>query len=267
MKDIDEIIFGYAGAVIGLKRVIREKAKGDWSKLAILVKNDEEARQLDEKRSYYEGEFRESTVLGNLYTCSKGVMKAISDFLLEEDQSEQAAKTSLEWDIEAARDAIADMLQDEEDYRVVALDSLARLPNFSPDDWVRRKYMIDGIYLGEGTEVPSHLIQRIEEACYSFIYGNFLSCVAMSRAAIETALKEKYPDFTKRKLNDILKTRWLETEGLKEYPEVQKRAISIQEAGNQILHDRKTKVVNMWNEFFAQSVLQNMREVIQFLYQ
>jgi len=48
MKNIDEILVGYVEAIIGLKKLVREKAKGDWSKLAILRENYEEARLLDE---------------------------------------------------------------------------------------------------------------------------------------------------------------------------------------------------------------------------
>ncbi|MBW1683142.1 MAG: hypothetical protein JRJ83_17325 [Deltaproteobacteria bacterium] len=81
IKNIDEIVLGYLKATFGLENLIKEKAKGDWSKLPLLVENHEEARRLDHQKSYYEDQFRQYTSLGNIFTSSNGVIKAILDFV------------------------------------------------------------------------------------------------------------------------------------------------------------------------------------------
>ncbi|MEJ2366562.1 MAG: hypothetical protein P8017_18195, partial [Deltaproteobacteria bacterium] len=259
IKNIDEILFEYLKAYFGLKDLITKKAKGDWGKLPLLVENDEEARQLDEQRSYYENQFREDTALGNLYTSSKGVMKAISDFLLEEQESEKAEKTSIASDLEAARDMIAYLTETgEEDDRVMALDSVSNLPNYSPDDWVRRQLMFAGSYVGEESRIPAHLKRRLEEAFYSFVYGNFFACVALARATTETALKEKYKALFggKRITFGKLIGKCSNIKELKDEPRILSMLEDIRDAGDQIMHDPKNKIVHLINELRAKSVVQ-----------
>ncbi len=269
IRNIDEIVLGYIKTSFGLENLVKEKGKGDWSKLPFLMENDEEARQLEKQYSYYKEQFREHTALGNLYTSSEGVIKALSDFLLEEQRAKNDSKNSIACGLEDTRNMIAEVMEDgEEDYRVVAFDNLINLPNYSPDDWFRRKFMIEAIYLTEGTEIPLHLVQRIEETCYSFIYGNFLACIALARATTETALKETYPILfqgAEPTLAEFLK-QWHKIKGLKEHMDIKNQVDFIRKIANQVMHGSKNKVVDLMNEFKAKSVVQNMKQVIEFLY-
>jgi hypothetical protein len=267
--NIDEIVINYIQAVIGLAVLLRDKAKSDWSKLSLLVENDEEARELDHQMSYYEDQFRQYTALGNLYTSSKGLLKKISDFLLEEQESDKDFKNSIASDLEDARDTLADMLQDDEDYRVLAFDSLNRFFNLSLEDWARRRFMFAGIYVGEGSKIPAHLRRRLEEVFSSFVYGNFFACVALARATTETALKEKYKTlFNGRRITfGKLIGECSNIKELKDEPRILGMLENIKDAGDQIMHDPKNKIVGLINELYTKSVVQNMKQVIEFLYQ
>ncbi len=265
IRNIDEILAGYIRIVIRLKELISDKAKGDWSKLGLLVENDGEARRLYDQISQYEDEFRESTSLGNVFIFSEqleSIFEALGETCLNHED-----KPSLEYELEDARNMIADLTH-EDDYRVIALDNLARLPNYNPDDWIRRKYMIRGIYLGQGARIPAHLIRRIEEACCSFIYGNFLACVALARATTETALKEKYKvlfDGKKITLGKLIE-KCCDIKEFKDSPRILNMVRHIKDAGDQIMHVPKNKIVHLINELKAKSVIHNMKEVIEFLY-
>ena len=128
--------------------------------------------------------------------------------------------------------------------------------------------MIQGIYISpQGTKIPLYLIQRLEEACFSFIYGNFLASIALARATIEMALKERFPIFKNRSFDEIVNEDWFSTGGLKGHDEMRKMAESIRTAGNQIMHKPQDKVIRIYNEFATRAILQNLKSLIEFLYQ
>lgn len=268
IKNIDEIVIKYIEAVLGIAVLLRDKAKGDWSKLPLLVENDEEARELHHQMSYYEDQFRQHTALGNLFTSSDGVIKTISDFLLEEQESGKDFKNSIASDLEDAREALADMLQDDEDYRVLAFDSLNRFFDFSLEELVRRRFMFAGIYVGEGSKIPTHLRRRLEEVFSSFVYGNFFACVALARATTETALKEKYKMlFNGQRITfGKLIEKCSNIKELKDEPRILGMLEDIRDAGNLIMHEPKNKIVGLINELYTKLVVQNMKQVIEFLY-
>ena len=132
---------------------------------------------------------------------------------------------------------------------------------------IPRSGSVQGIYLSpNATKIPLYLIQRLEEACFSFIYGNFLASTALARATVEIALKENFPTLKNLTFDEIVNKNWFKIKGLKEHGEMQKMADSIRNVGNQIMHKPQDKVVRICNELFAKSVLQSLKSLIEFLY-
>ena len=268
MQNIEEILIKYVEARLQLSEVIIEKVKGDWSKLSILIENDEKAYKSFDTMLNSLNEFREATSVGKFFTYPKEFKKIYE--LLEKITLKPDPEFSVGFSLGEARDMIADLMSDgEEDRRAKALDQLAQLPNYSPDDWVRRKYLIQGIYLSQTNKVPPYLIPRIKEAYFSFIYGNFLASIALARAILEMALKDRFPVLKVKDLSfyDILNEKWFQIKGLKDDDEMQKMAEFIRTAGNQIMHNPQDKVIRIYNEFATTSVLRNLRSLIEFLYQ
>lgn len=265
MQNIDEILIRYFEAYFDLSKL----TKGDWSKVDILINNNEKAKELDEIMTGYMDEFREAISFGKIFTYSPELDKFYK--ALESNISEPDSGVSVSFALETARDVIADLLSEdgEDDDRVKAIDNLAQLPNYSPDDWVRRKYMIRGVFLSpQPIKIPQSLIRRFEEACFSFIYGNFLASIALARATAEMALKERFPKLKNQKLDQIVNQDWHKIKGLKGHDEMQKMTEFIRAAGNQIMHKKQqNKVIRIYNEFATISVLQNLRSLIEFLYQ
>jgi len=271
MKNIDEVLVGYIRAIIGLDELIRNKAKGDWRKLDILLENDDEARLLDEQMSQYEDEFREGTSLGNIFTFSdelEDVFKALGDGSLKRED-----KVSLQCELEAARDMIADLTHEDDD-RVVALDNLARLPNYNPDDWIRRRYQFQAIYVPLQTDIPPYLVRMLKEANYSFVYGNFLASAALTRAILEYTLKERFPQLKNSLLGNITSNNgWHKIKELKGREEMRKMADGIRDRGNQIMHTldeasntRQKNLVYLFNEMTTRQILEDLKSLLQFFY-
>ena len=262
MKDIDEILIGYFEAYLQLK----EMMKGDWSKLDILVNNNERAKELCETMSTCMNDFQETISLGNVFICSPEFEKLFQSL---EKISEKDANTSINFDLERIMDMIADSFSNGvEDGRYKALYSLSQLPKYSPDDWIRRKYMIHGIQLSPGAkEIPQSIIIRFEEVCYSFIYGNFLATTALARATVEIAIQDIYSVSKDKKFYKFMNEDWYKIKGLREYENIRKKVEFIRESGNRIMHNPKDKkVIQFNNERTAEAVLTNLKSVIEFLY-
>ena len=268
MRNINEILFGYLESYIKLSIIISEKAKGDWSKYSFLIENHQETAELFDTIEEAQQEFREATSFGQLFTYPTELQKIYK--LMVKNSSDQDPEHKIEYDLELLRDMVADLMCDgEEDYRVKALDNLTQLPNYAPDDWIRRKYLFQGIYLPphSSNKIPEDLIQMIEETCFSFIYGNFFASIALARAATEIALKERFPSFRKLSFDIIVNKCWFKVKGLKEHADMQKIAESIRTAGNQIMHKPQDKVIRICNEFATTSFLRDFKSLIEFLYQ
>lgn len=160
MKSIDETLIKYAEAYLSLRKIVNDRVKGDWNKIELLIENDDNANELVnglfEQMNDSLSEFTEATSLGQLFTYSDG-LQILYD-LLEKVSSSDEPRDPIEWGLEQARETLeALMSSGEGDYRVKAIDQLDKIPNFAPDDWLSRKYIIKGIYL-PSEEKKSHCI-------------------------------------------------------------------------------------------------------------
>lgn len=265
MQNISEMIVEYADAFLELCQIVKTKANGHWDKLPLLIKNHKRAEELFETMVNLEDHFREAASLGKIFTYPEELEPLYK--LINAMSSVEESKLDLQGYLEDIKYMIEDLFKEKDEW-AKAIQEITQLPNYRPNDWIRRKYMVQGIYIpSETTAIPKHLIQRLEEACYSFIYGNFFSTVALARATVETALKTKYPELKNLTLHEITNDRWFKIKGLKEHNEMQKTAESIRKWGNEIMHDRKDKITNIYNELKTKAVLHSLRSFIEFIYQ
>lgn len=267
MRDIDDIIIGYIESIDELGRMIKEKAKGDWSKLPILTENDTRAAQLIEKQNELLQEFREATSLGTVFVFSSHL--DILYRFIENRHTSPDNDLSIEYSLENIRDMIEDMNFDPEDGRIRALNELLSLPRFSPDDWAKRKYTVSGLSLPlHVRNIPKNVVEPYKESCYSYMYGNFMASIALARAVLEMTLKNKFPSLanTNLRFDEIIDNIWRVTRGFKNREDMRKKAHLIRRAGNQAMHRYDDKVTQIFNEMTARIVLDDLKSLIEFLY-
>lgn len=112
-------------------------------------------------------------------------------------------------------------------------------PYFEPDAWKENEIFPIVVTQNLG-EIPRHISQRVEEIQRSFIFGNWMAVVALSRCLLEFALIEK-ADTLRIKVyaeGKALPRRLcsLIEDAKKTFPELAKSMDRIREQGNHIMH-------------------------------
>jgi hypothetical protein len=268
VQDLDEVLLRFAHAYKDLAAIIAEKANGDWSKLSLLIESIDEVRNLTDSLLNAADEFRQATPMGVFISYSQELQNLAQAIEMLGAPTDNKERFSIESSLETARDMLEDVLEaGSEDDRVRALNQLLQFPNFSPDDWDRRRYMLSAVYLARRPlTIPSYVTSRFNEACNSFIYGNFLATIALARSVLELVLKERFPLFKSLTLEEITRKQWDRINGLKGQNEIREKADLIRQSGNQILHKAKDKISHIFNEWAASKVLRDLKTVLEFLY-
>jgi hypothetical protein len=174
-------------AVVGIYFQLVEKCEGDISNLEVTLKQDESAVKVFENLLIIADEIDNDTsgkfvskdlrfILDWVRTISKlryGSGRRIGDILHE---------------------VMERYVSDEDEEAVSILDKLASLPSYEPNEWMRRSFLIESIFIRPLSTVPPDLISRLEETMSCFIYGNILAGVTLCRATLKTCLHYKYPN-------------------------------------------------------------------------
>lgn len=269
MDNIENIIRDYFTAYFQLESLIQEKAKGDWNKAGILLNNNEQVQQIWERVEIALKNFRNLTCdvgfmqvneqYHSLYSILKrlpGVQKNYTDIagFLEHFRDEW------EWKIEEGHIEDGDLLD--------ALDAFFRLPNYDPDGWLKRKFMIGGVIIVDNNKkLPIKVETSFREACTAFLYGLNLAAISVSRSVLESVLKDCFPEFANEGLGGFLHNSWFKIEKLQKNSDLNKKALRIMRAGNQAMHETtEAKISRLLNELYARTVIQDLREIIEFLY-
>jgi len=151
--------------------------------------------------------------------------------------------------VEAAPETIADLLDDYFTRQVIDA-----VPGY-----VRRTLQLSRL---EAEEPPSQVTNGyLREAVRTYILGLPQACVALSRAALEQALKEKMayrPSRGRLEMKQLLDEA--ETAGVLNV-DVRKIAEGITKKGNQVLHEKPTTLAEAFD------VLKQLRGVILHLYE
>ena len=142
---------------------------------------------------------------------------------------------------------------------------LQGIPGFDPDKWLERRYITLGVCVSENVKIPKSVLGKLEEVHMCFIHGNFLATVALARSVLEAVLIGRYMLSPKSKLGEILENLWEKMSELKGKEELLIKAKWIKENANRILHHDE-KMPAIVNEFYAKKALDNLRDVIEYIY-
>jgi len=269
MERVDDIIIRYYKAWLEFSRLIDEKAKGDWSKADLVINNNGRAKQVLDEMYEALSDFEQSTSAGKLYQVSDDFISLCDEMLQKLDNG--SSKASVTGFLEHIRDEWENKTEvgDVEDWGIVdALRVFFSLPNYNPDAWLRRRFLIRGVRISSSSKnIPKKIEIAFREACACFIYGQNLATSALARAVIEAVLKEKFKVFRNMTLGKIIKKGWYKIDQLKRHPELNEKAKKIWKVGNEALHQNEdNKVRQLINELNAQTVLINLKELLEYLY-
>ncbi len=129
--------------------------------------------------------------------------------------------------------------KDNMDSFLADVDKIMRKSYFRPDDWENNEKDLSPIIVTEEmNRIPTHIQKRIHEIYHSFIFGNWMSVIALSRCLLEYALIDR---------KDSLKIEVYNNDDTKPLVELAKLASEssptlkdsmhqIRKYGNEILH-------------------------------
>lgn len=269
MEDVTSIIKRYYKACFELSNQIDEKAKGDWSKAELLLLNDGRAKQVFDEMEEAKSDFEQATSAGKLYQVSDD-FDSLCEIMLQkiDGRSSMASVTGF---LVHIRDEWEGKTEDGdvEDWGIVgALNVFFSLPNYDPDAWLKRRFLIRGVKISSRLKnIPKKIEIGFSEACTCFIYGHNLATSALARSVMEAALKDKFILFKNMELNNIIQKGWYKVEELKKHHELNAKAERIRKAGNDALHENgDTKVRQLINELSTRTVLEDLQKILEYLY-
>lgn len=270
MENLNEIIIRYYKACFELSNLIDEIAKGDWSKAELLINNNDRAKQVYDEMEEAKSDFEQSTSAGKLYQVSDDFV-SLCNSMLQKLDNRSNNKASVTGFLEHIQDEWEGKTEngDVEDWGIVdALKVFFSLPNYDPDAWLKRRFLIRGVRISSSSKnIPKKIEIGFSEACACFIYGQNLASSALARSVMEAALKDRFIVFKNMGLGDIIHNGWYKIDQLKKHSELNAKAKKIWEAGNEALHDYgDNKVRQIINELYARIVLDNLQEILEYFY-
>jgi len=270
MQDISSVILRYARAYLGLAKLVIDLAGGDWSKVDLIIRNRKDAKELVNEMNHALEDFRNATSAGKFFSYMDGLETFFED--LPDDITIKYEHSIADF-VADMRDRRADEIENgwrEDDGIVAALDAMFDLPKFDPDLWLKRKFLCRGARISSEANVPTNVRRRFEEAYACYIYGNHLAAVAMARAVLEFVLVQRYNLNPKTLLGDILNKNWSMIHGLKNNKELQQKANHINELAKESVHvieNRDRRVSNILTDLNVLGALNDLREIIEFIYE
>jgi hypothetical protein len=269
MENVTNILIRYYKACFEFSHIINKIAKGDWSKAELLIRNDDQAKQVFDEIEEAKSDFEQATSAGKLYQVSND-FDSLCEIMLQkvDSRSNEASVTGF---LEHIRDEWEGKTEDGdvEDWGIVgALNVFFTLPNYDPDAWLKRRFLIRGVRISSSSiNIPKKIEIGFSEACTCFIYGQNLATSALARSVMEAALKDKFIFFKNMELNDIIHSGWYKIDELKKQQELNERAERIRKAGNEALHEHGDKKVRqLINELSTRTILEDLQKILEYLY-
>lgn len=269
MENVTNIIIRYYKACFELSNQINEKAKGDWSKAELLILNDDRAKQVFDEMEEAKSDFEQATSAGKLYQVSNDFDSFCETMLQKIDgRSSMASVTGF---LVHIRDEWEGKTEDGdvEDWGIVgALNVFFSLPNYDPDAWLKRRFLIRGVRISSSSRnIPQKIEIGFSEACTCFIYGQNLATSALARSVMEAALKDKFKVLKNLLLGDIIHKGWHKIDELRKHQELNEKAERIWKAGNEALHEHEDyKVRQLINELSTRTILEDLQKILEYLY-
>ena len=146
----------------------------------------------------------------------------------------------------------------------------SKLIRFEPDEWIKNAKLLTPILTGKKSPIlPDHVRLRLEELNRSFIFGNWLAVISLSRSVLEYALLDNchvtYPRKEERKKD--LKT--LIDDRSKNNKELFDLMDFVRDVGNKFIHPEKTGISEtMLSERrdWARRCIEKLTHAIEILY-
>lgn len=269
MDNIEHIIQNYLEARLKLESLIQEKAKGDWNKATILINNDSKALEIYNNLESAINKFRKLTSEVDFIQIAPEyhtLYAHVKDLSAEQKNPTLIAgflehyRDEWEWKIEEGH------IVDEDGSLIDALDAFFNLPNYDPDGWLQRKFMLGGLLLvSDATKISKKTKIAFKEACVAFIYGLHLAAISVARSTLESSLRECFPKYSNETLGWFVNRGWSEIDKLQQNNDLNEKARKIMRAGNKALHHGK-KIDYLLTELYAQNILLDLRDILKFLY-
>lgn len=149
-------------------------------------------------------------------------------------------------------------------------------PWFLPDAWRENAQMLRPILVDRpATKIRAHILHRLAEIYGSFIFGFWMAAIALSRSAVEFAVRDSAPALkvqlsrTNSKGEVEEKRLWELTEEIgASHPQLRDTLEAIRDTGNRILHPKKRDVVAFPKVLRAEALecIKNTRFVLETLY-
>jgi len=267
ITNIDKIIFRYYEAWVGLDNRLKEVVKGDWSRAEFVYNNDELFRKLYKEMLDSLKNFEQVTS-ANMHTCSDNLSSIYNKLIkvTKDSSNECSINGFLEHIREEWEGKIGDI-----DHAIKIVESLGdffKLPNYDPDGWLKRKFILRGVYIpvNKVKNINKTVVQGFHESCSCFIYGNYLATIAMARSVLEFSLRDKFKEFCNRTLDEIINKIWNSVPALKNKDNYRAKADFIRITGNDVLHKDDIKRRQLINEHTTLIVLSYLKELIKFIY-
>ena len=148
---------------------------------------------------------------------------------------------------------------------------------FQPDGWTANENELLSIVVNKEMEkIPYHVKSRVVEIYRSFIFGNYMAVIALSRCLLEFVIVDRKSLLEKR-LNEKVKTtnangtnkpiRELILIAASAFPELEKGMHYIREQGNRIMHpDKKIVPLEPFVKNLAKHCIDEIQKIIGVLY-
>ena len=155
---------------------------------------------------------------------------------------------------------------------IARYDKIVEKPYFNPDEWVANENDFSPIIVNrELGKIPGRILARVHEIYRSFIYGNWMSVIVMSRGLLEYAIVDRksflriekaYDDTGRlRSLKDLIEM--VE----KSHPELEAAMTRVRLAGNGVIHAPRAKVERIPpNKHAAKQCVDGIVKIISTLY-
>ena len=267
ITNIDKIILKYCEAWICLDNHLKAVVKGDWSRAEFVYNNDELFRKLykemlDSLRIF------EQVTSANMHTFSENLSSIYNKLIgsTKDSSNEYSINCFLEHikqDWEGKDDHVKNIKE-----LIESLDNFFKLPNYDPDGWLNRRFILRGVYIpvNKVKNINETVVQGFHEACSCFIYGHYLAAISMARSVLEFSLRDKFKEFCDHTLDENINKIWNSVPALKNKDYYRDKANFIRIKGNDVLHKDDIKPPHLIYEYIALFVLGNLKELIKFIY-
>ena len=165
--------------------------------------------------------------------------------------------------------SLADKWREDNGVDIDLCMKLINQPYFKPDAWAANAENIGSVVVTQPLKnIPAHVRLRVEEIYYSFIFGNPMAAIALSRCLLEFVILDKKSLLEKKLGVAELYNADGKVKGLSKlaaivaqvFPELENDMKFIIESGNEIMHPRKKNVTQFLH---PGSALQNAKQCVE----